>query len=284
MKKRNIRVFNEYCYRTIAHCYFRVMGALPSQSLPFFIGLADIRAGYRTDTPEIPPGLAGMTILLSGRGNLLTSARDQPVGPGAAVILAPGITTAWRADADGRSLCLLLAGGATTLLTEIAQRRDYCPIIDPVHPIVKRAIEMASDAPDHRLPPSAAHALAQDWISLIWQDANIQSESRLSALAAALYRPDPVASAAARLKISREHLSRQLRCDIGQPPTLWIRHERLRRAAHLLATSTQTVSDIAAAVGLSSSTSFVTAFRSHYGTSPARWRRKILTGGRPPQT
>lgn len=62
----------------------------------------------------------------------------------------------------------------------------------------------------------------------------------------------------------------------GLPLGTWRRHARLQHAATLVAAGVR-VGEVAAAVGYSSSSAFVAAFRAAWGVSPGAWRRSALT-------
>lgn len=72
--------------------------------------------------------------------------------------------------------------------------------------------------------------------------------------------------------VTPEHLSRTLRACSGLTPTEWINARRLQQAALLLATTPNSVSDIAFDCGFSNVSYFHRLFRQRYGDSPRGYR------------
>lgn len=72
--------------------------------------------------------------------------------------------------------------------------------------------------------------------------------------------------------MSGGHFARSFRAATGQTPMAWLREQRVARAAVLLRQSSRTASEIAYAVGFSSSARLSEAFRRSRGTTPSRWR------------
>lgn len=73
---------------------------------------------------------------------------------------------------------------------------------------------------------------------------------------------------------------------LGEPPISYLTAYRVRAGAKLLATTSATVTDITYAVGFSSTSYFVRAFREHYGCTPQQYRRGAEEGRggvRPPR-
>ncbi len=78
---------------------------------------------------------------------------------------------------------------------------------------------------------------------------------------------------AAQAPMSTRTLNRRFREQTGTTPLRWLHRCRLRRAQHLLETTTHPVELVAAQVGFGSATSFRDRFRAHVGTSPQAYRR-----------
>ena len=77
----------------------------------------------------------------------------------------------------------------------------------------------------------------------------------------------------ARLGTNRTTLGARFQARFGQSPLAWLRAERMRHAAHLLAGSELSVAEVAAAVGYEDSNNFATAFRRHHGIAPRVFRK-----------
>jgi transcriptional regulator GlxA family with amidase domain len=78
---------------------------------------------------------------------------------------------------------------------------------------------------------------------------------------------------AAQAPMSTRTLNRRFREQTGTTPLRWLHRCRLRRAQHLLETTTHPVEQVATQVGFGSATSFRDRFRAHVGTSPQAYRR-----------
>lgn len=78
--------------------------------------------------------------------------------------------------------------------------------------------------------------------------------------------------------LSRSSFAARFAARVGRPPASYLAHVRLDAATVLLRDTFLPVAVIAQRVGYRSEAAFSRAFKSRYGTPPARWRR----GGRPP--
>lgn len=95
---------------------------------------------------------------------------------------------------------------------------------------------------------------------LEWIERNAHRELTLDAIAAQAH-------------LSTRTLNRRFREQTGTTPLQWLHRQRLRRAQHLLETTTQPVEQIASTVGFGSATTFRDRFRALVGTSPQSYRR-----------
>ena len=74
--------------------------------------------------------------------------------------------------------------------------------------------------------------------------------------------------------LSRSRFSERFTERVGKPPSTYLTLVRLGGAAKLLRDTSTPVGVIARMVGYTSEPGFSRAFRAHYGSSPARWRRE----------
>lgn len=74
--------------------------------------------------------------------------------------------------------------------------------------------------------------------------------------------------------LSRSRFSERFTERVGKPPSTYLTLVRLGGAAKLLRDTSTPVGVIARIVGYTSEPGFSRAFRAHYGSSPARWRRE----------
>ncbi|MBR4665722.1 MAG: helix-turn-helix domain-containing protein, partial [Lentisphaeria bacterium] len=81
---------------------------------------------------------------------------------------------------------------------------------------------------------------------------------------------------AARLKVSREHLTRIFRDRTGMTPQEFAAEERMQFAVRLLRDSFQSCEEIAEQTGYSSTVSFNRAFRRRFGYSPMQYRKSKM--------
>ena len=82
---------------------------------------------------------------------------------------------------------------------------------------------------------------------------------------------------AARLKVSREHLSRIFRQRTGISPQKFAAEERMQYAVRLLRDSFQSCEEIAEQTGYAGAVSFSRAFRERFGYSPAKYRKRRIS-------
>lgn len=103
------------------------------------------------------------------------------------------------------------------------------------------------------------------------------------ARARALLQDDPgaphtLASIAAEVGVHPATLARAFRRAYGMTLGQLLRQLRLTRAAEQLATRALSLAEIATGAGFFDQSHFTNAFRLHYGTSPARYRRRFHPG------
>ncbi len=84
---------------------------------------------------------------------------------------------------------------------------------------------------------------------------------------------------AERAGLSRSAFSERFAAAFGQSPMAFLKEVRLRRAAHLLATTDLPIKAVARSVGYASRSYFSRAFRSLYGADPTAFRAR-RSGGR----
>lgn len=75
--------------------------------------------------------------------------------------------------------------------------------------------------------------------------------------------------------LSRSTFAARFVARVGQPPAGYLAHVRLDAATTLLRDTSLPVALVAEKVGYTSEAAFSRAFKNHYGTPPAHWRRDI---------
>jgi xylan 1,4-beta-xylosidase len=73
--------------------------------------------------------------------------------------------------------------------------------------------------------------------------------------------------------LSKSYLSREFQNQMGVSFSDYLRKMRLEKAAHLLSTGTQSVTDIALECGFSNTNTFIVNFRQEYGKTPNVYRK-----------
>ncbi len=86
--------------------------------------------------------------------------------------------------------------------------------------------------------------------------------------------PWTIAELAEAVGVSRTALLDRFAKYLSEPPMAYLTRWRLQLAAQALTTTPRGVSDIAADVGYESEAAFNRAFKRHFGTPPARYRRE----------
>ncbi|MEU6539417.1 helix-turn-helix domain-containing protein [Streptomyces sp. NPDC047000] len=113
---------------------------------------------------------------------------------------------------------------------------------------------------EHPLPPAPAGATLEPLLD--WLGAHCDRDLTLDEIAA-------------RAGMSARTLNRRFREQTGTTPLQWLHRARVRRAQHLLETTTYPVERIAAQAGFGSPTAFRERFRRVVGTSPHLYRKSF---------
>jgi AraC family transcriptional regulator len=80
---------------------------------------------------------------------------------------------------------------------------------------------------------------------------------------------------AATLGLSRAHFARAFKASMGVPPHRYVTQRRVERAKLLLSTTTQSLADLALALGFSSQSHLTEQFRRTTGSTPLRYRKEF---------
>ena len=84
----------------------------------------------------------------------------------------------------------------------------------------------------------------------------------------------PLASIAARCRLSPSHFARAFRQSTGLPPHRWLLQRRIEKAKGALRDSPATLADIATSCGFADQSHFTRVFTKLVGVSPGEWRRR----------
>lgn len=83
-----------------------------------------------------------------------------------------------------------------------------------------------------------------------------------------------LADLASAAGMSRMYFASQFRVATGMRPHDYVLHKRIDRAKHLLATTSDSLVEIALGVGFQTQAHFTTIFKKIAGNTPLRWRRE----------
>jgi transcriptional regulator GlxA family with amidase domain len=88
-------------------------------------------------------------------------------------------------------------------------------------------------------------------------------------------KPWTLKELAKEARTSRSVLDERFRQFLGRAPMSYLTAWRLQLASRRLRTSSDTMADVADAVGYASEASFSRAFKRHAGVSPSEWRSGV---------
>jgi len=96
----------------------------------------------------------------------------------------------------------------------------------------------------------------------------------------AMHRKLPLRDLAAGIGLSVSRLGHLFRSELGTTPKRHLKAARLAKAKELLETSTLSVKEVAARVGLDDVARFISDFRRRFGLTPRQYRRAVgITAG-----
>ncbi len=75
--------------------------------------------------------------------------------------------------------------------------------------------------------------------------------------------------------VSREHIIRVFKSEVGQTPYQYIKRRRMAHACRLLGNTSMTVEEIGRSIGYRSTSAFIHQFRSEVRITPARYRSNV---------
>lgn len=88
-----------------------------------------------------------------------------------------------------------------------------------------------------------------------------------------------VSDLAAQVDLSSSHFNRLFRETVGMTPYRYVLHERIRRAQHLLATTDDSIANIALQVGFANQSHLTRRFQAIMRTTPGAYRRAVAQNG-----
>ena len=239
-------------------------------------GISHARKGFRFETQ----GWAFAQILLCHGGEGLVRVRDRwcKCGKGSVYLNPAGIPHAYRAVNDEPwKLCWLVyqAPFQKTPLAGI----DHAALLS----VDARPLKSAISGFRHESVGNADPVVLRAWADLISLTSMRVNQDSANAgrlwkvwdeVSADLSHHWTCADMAGLINVSEEHLRRLCQERLGCAPMEYVSQLRMRKAAVLLRTSDQKIDTIAEQVAYADRFGFSAAFRRHFGSSPAQYRRE----------
>ncbi|MCI0746493.1 MAG: AraC family transcriptional regulator [Verrucomicrobia subdivision 3 bacterium] len=214
-----------------------------------------------------------------GRGNVLIDGRWRRCRAGFASLLPAHTLNAFEA-----------LPGVKWEFCWACYQQPLRPVADVSSPVMARydalPLRSAITGLTQECKTAAEPTMIQHWADLIHNYVRrfaqpFQEDDRLRTLWERVVRhlgdPWSLARLAQEAGYSNEHLRRLCRHQLGRSPMHQVTHLRMRRAAELLASTSQTIEAIADQVGYHNPFVFSNAFTKWIGWRPSEYRRKKLT-------
>lgn len=169
--------------------------------------------------------------------------------------------------------------GFIAAVTEYNARHGHLVHMHPDHPMIKSLLAFQHLPETARLLPWQGAQLATNLLTAIEGAAPALEPTRLHLVnraTALIHDRSPLAitvtELAERLGVSREHLTRAFSAELGLSPHAYSTRQRLLRACQLLATTSQSVKEIAHACGYPNTAQFTRAFKRALRMPPTVYR------------
>ncbi|HVJ17033.1 MAG TPA: AraC family transcriptional regulator [Polyangiaceae bacterium] len=246
------------------------------------LGLYRSQRGRVNHGRRIAPGGEELEFLTAGRGWFDADEGEVGVRRGHVLWHLPGEQTVQRFPSDDPYECLVVR-----FQVEGAPRRQVPRVTSWADPgeasqfatELLRAFHRGGYDPNAFAQYAYSRFLWQAHLSTVTPVAAALPEPLREALTIIEQRylePLGVDELAAMVGYSTAHLHDLFRRHLGQSPHQLIIEWRLRRARQLLATSEQTVREVARSSGFSDAVTFIRAFRRHVGETPLAYRKAHL--------
>lgn len=246
------------------------------------------------EAPALPLVYASVT--LAGPFHMEARLGGAPVRahvqPGQSVLMAPGRSNVWRWDRPTEEALIFLAPEVLdTAAQELGDGRaelvdrvgfDDAPVRQTILAVADELGRAGGPAPlfldlaaaalarqlltrhcDRCTRPAAAGCLTARQLRRI-----------VDLVEARLAEPIRLDDMAAAAGVSRFHFAHAFKGAVGEPPHRWLTNLRIDRAKDLLARTSLSVIEVAAAVGFESQSHFGHLFRARCGVTPREWRRR----------
>lgn len=228
----------------------------------------------------------------------LRSGWTRAMAPGHVHVMPPSVPTTWKA---GEELTFVSVHFPMSRIEEVAEDRIQARrwlgdlrfragVQDPLIAAAVSALAQNVREPGERATLFADHLadtiLLQVLRTRLESDADSPSDLRGGLPPGAVRRlreriretlaiGATVGDLAREVGLSRAHFARAFRISMGVPPHRYVLECRVARAKELLATTDQSLLEIALSVGFSSQSHFTETFRQLTGCTPRRFRRRV---------
>ena len=225
---------------------------------------------------------------VSGRGTMCVDGQEYTLLPGSVAFIPRQTANSYRTPAGGLwEFYWLHPTGAPCdcFLDEIAKSGHLLSRADPLHRYAERMEEILALCSGHA--PQNELVLSQKLSDLLHlaaidlsgkPDGASLSDRAITYIEQNFRKHISLEDIAGPLFISPVHLIRLFKKDVGCTPHQYLIRYRLAAAAQLLKFSDQNVEAIAADVGFSSASLFISNFRRHYNCTPVQYHEKHKTG------
>lgn len=239
---------------------------------------------YEKDWTSVPHthAFTEMMFIEEGEGRFLYEHAESGIIPGDFIVVNPGILHTEKSSAD-RRLGYYVIGVSNLLVSDIPQEVIHLGISRDRAYSIMRSIykEVLVKNPGYEL---MVESLLLELTVLLLrgkksafvqqQTGNVHSySSKVLAFIDANYSQDISLDELAQVvNLSRYHLSREFKKDMGLSPMAYLAQRRVMEAKNLLMRTDYTVADISSTIGMSSASYFSQSFRKLTGMAPLAYR------------
>ncbi len=219
-----------------------------------------------------------MLACFGGEGEVLVDGKWKRVAKGQACLLPPFVTNGMQAAGRGPwRMCCVRYRESRDTLPVIAQRSPVLGRYDPAP--LRHAIEGLHAECTGGAAPASMHL----WVELIHGYVlkfaqPHRSDPRLWQLWEAVHRaldhPWTLDELAARAFLSKEHLRKLCRRELGRTPMQQVTFLRMQHARHLLSTTDDKIETIARQCGFANPFTFSNTFKAWSGWRPSEMRAR----------
>lgn len=224
----------------------------------------------------------------AGRGYYEARGQRYELHPGQSFIIYPGDTTRYQADEQNpwTYYYFSLSGSLAPMLLDMTNFRDQNMVIDidgaPLIKILQKAMNDINEYPNKLL---YGVSVLMSLINVYAQEVT-QVDPSVSKTVSLVSRAKDyidfnysdkmtVEKVASMLAVSRNHLYRMFKAEVGMSPMEYLTSRRIRFAAKLLEETDRPAAEISDVVGFDTYSAFYRAFKLAYGMSANQYRSRM---------